>query len=518
MKKLVFYPILFSINPILLLYSVNINNISPTQLSPGIFISALVALLLLFLVNLIIKDIHRAGFIVFILALWFYYYMTFQGWVSNVHIGSISIGLHWITLAIWSSVLSFMISKWFWRRITQPEYITLYLNLVCIVLVTFSIIRISMDLVPMYFYKQAVNNETQSTIQANNVTIKPDIYYIILDGYARADVLQELYNFDNSTLITELKNRGFFIASQSQSNYIQTALSLASSLNMQYFNINKTTHLKKGLIIGSLHESQSRELLEQLGYKYVAFSSGYPPTDITNANIYYSFPKIERAHDLEALLLFNSILGPFIGTNWVKIPITRFSTPQKRIDNIFNSLKNEVPLINGPKFVFAYIFAPHPPSIFNQNGPITPEAPFRMEGAFDYEGTFEQYGIGYVQELSYVNRRLIETVDGIISNSKIPPIIILQADHGPDAFLDWNSIENSCLKERFSILNAYYLPPKSSVQITEDINPINTFAVVLNAYFGTNITLLENRQFFGSWDNQSQFKDVSNISQTCNLH
>ncbi len=516
MKKLVLYPILFSVNPLLLLYVVNVSNLAFYQLSPLIFIAPLVALLLLLAINRLVKDGHRAGFIVFILALWFFYYVPVRIWVSNIHIGQLAIGSNWVILPAWSIIFLFIGSTWLWKRITHPETITLYLNLVCIVLVSFSLVRITLNLIPMYFIKPAVRQENQLPPQVINKADMPDIYYIILDGYARQDVLNDLYNYDNSTLVAALRDRGFYIASQSQSNYIQTALSLDSSLNMQYLSGHDGTRPNQGLIMGDIYRSKSRALFEQLGYKYVAFSTGYPPVDLTTADIYIKYAQIKRAYDLEALLMLNSTLAPFIDLNWIRVPITRFSTPQKRIDSIFNSLKDDVPQIDGPKFVFGYIFAPHPPSVFDRNGPITPDATFIMEGAFTYQGTIQQYVNSYIPELIYINQRLIETIDGILTNSKTPPVIIIQADHGPDAYLDWKSLGNTCLKERFSILNAYYFPGQTSNHLSEDINPVNTFAVLFNTYFGTNFKLQENHQYFATWENQFPFDEVTDISQTCN--
>src|SRR5207244_7041298 len=67
--------------------------------------------------------------------------------------------------------------------------------------------------------------------QENN---KPDIYYIILDGYGRQDVLKDLYGFDNSDFIQFLQSRGFYVADQARANYCSTVPSLASSLNRTY--------------------------------------------------------------------------------------------------------------------------------------------------------------------------------------------------------------------------------------------------------------------------------------------
>ena len=44
------------------------------------------------------------------------------------------------------------------------------------------------------------------------ISSHPDIYYIILDGYARSDVMQELFNFDNTGFLERLRHKGFFVA------------------------------------------------------------------------------------------------------------------------------------------------------------------------------------------------------------------------------------------------------------------------------------------------------------------
>ena len=62
---------------------------------------------------------------------------------------------------------------------------------------------------------------------------RPDIYYIILDGYGRLDALGE---FDNTDFLKELERRGFFVAADATSNYKNSIQSLASSLNFAYLD------------------------------------------------------------------------------------------------------------------------------------------------------------------------------------------------------------------------------------------------------------------------------------------
>jgi hypothetical protein len=55
--------------------------------------------------------------------------------------------------------------------------------------------------------RKSNNSQSGSTIAQT-----PDVYYIILDGYGRQDVLQREYGFDNSEFINALQSRAFYVA------------------------------------------------------------------------------------------------------------------------------------------------------------------------------------------------------------------------------------------------------------------------------------------------------------------
>jgi len=76
----------------------------------------------------------------------------------------------------------------------------------------------------------------ENLISATNIESFPDVYYIILDGYAGSKSLQMLLNYDNSEFIDFLTNKGFYVPSESFSNYKWTRHSIPSTLNMKYIN------------------------------------------------------------------------------------------------------------------------------------------------------------------------------------------------------------------------------------------------------------------------------------------
>ena len=83
------------------------------------------------------------------------------------------------------------------------------MNLIGIILVTMPIITIITH--PMSSNPKSSNTRTVSPIPVENDSSSPDIYYIILDAYARADYLKEYIQVDTSELLQGLKDRGFFI-------------------------------------------------------------------------------------------------------------------------------------------------------------------------------------------------------------------------------------------------------------------------------------------------------------------
>jgi hypothetical protein len=173
-----------------------------------------------------------------------------------------------------------------------------------------------------------------------------------------------------------------------------------------------------------------------------------------------------------------------------------------------------VPAFAGPKFVFAHILSPHPPFVFDETGnPTRQNFPFTLaDGNYNPLKT-DEYKDKYVKQLIFINQLILKTIDAILKNSSEPPIIILQADHGPGAYLDLTSSEASCFQERTSILNAIYLPDGKNDILYKTISPVNTFRYIFNNYFGTDLIYLPDRNYFSTWNNPYGFINVTEQSQ-----
>jgi hypothetical protein len=315
--------------------------------------------------------------------------------------------------------------------------------------------------------------------------------------YARADILDRAYQFDNSEFLSFLTEKGFYVADKSRSNYPHTTHSLASSLNLTYLDDvaaqvgERSTNFWPLIVM--IRNNKVMELLHNHGYTTMAFSTGYGFTEIRDADVYMQLPG-RPPSDFRITLTNLTPLAVF-----EKQRQDNFSREQVlyTIDHLSDATE-----IEPPTFVFAHVPAPHPPYVFGANGEPVPSRP---EEAYDYA----EYVEAYTNQVAFVNKRLQAEIDEILSQSSEPPIIVLQADHGANSTRYTNDIA-SFFPERMSIFNACYFPDQDYDTLYEDITPVNTFRVIFNAYFGTDYEMLEDRSYSSDyWNSPYLFRDVT---------
>lgn len=344
----------------------------------------------------------------------------------------------------------------------------------------------------------------------------PDIYYIVLDAYGRQDVLRAFYGHDNEPFLRALEARGFFVARRARPNYAQTVLSLASSLNMTY--LDRVARAQGGgaydvsFLTQMINNSAVTAFLRARGYRFVAITNEYSPTRVANADVLLEGgppPSGPRLTPFEGLLLDK--------TPFVALPRAQTALYDQHRDLVRAAFAHlsEVPRLPGPKFVYAHVFAPHPPFVFGSNGePITPNRPFTVGDASDFarrtDATRAQYRSGYVGQLQYVNRSVLAALDAIFARSARPPIVLLQGDHGPRMRMDWQSLENTDPREAFANLNAFFLPDgKAGKVFYQDISPVNSFRLLFNHQFGARFARLPDRSYYSTLRKPFQFTDVT---------
>ena len=120
----------------------------------------------------------------------------------------------------------------------------------------------------------ALNNRSEIVgFKIHDSIQKPDIFFIIFDEYASSASLKKYFGFDNAFTDSFFISNNFYIAPNAKSNYNSTPLSIAASLNLQYFNkhLEQDSTTTKSMLQGwySLKKSRLPDLLADNGYRVV---------------------------------------------------------------------------------------------------------------------------------------------------------------------------------------------------------------------------------------------------------
>jgi hypothetical protein len=186
LRKFPLYPILFSIFPVLSLAAYNIDEISWDAVFRPLFVSLFIGIFFFGLAKLIVRDWNRAAFAVLLVLFFFFIYGQVYNVLEDVTMRSLSLFRHRTLLPLFIIVL--LLSLVFvLRRGHRPS--PYWLNLLSIVLLVYPIFQIVSNVLQQWSAERALSgSDNRVTANAN----QPDIYYIILDAYGRADVLQDL--------------------------------------------------------------------------------------------------------------------------------------------------------------------------------------------------------------------------------------------------------------------------------------------------------------------------------------
>jgi hypothetical protein len=491
-----FHPIFFSMNPVLALLATNIAEVEMGVVARPLLLSVSFSLILLFLTWILFRDIQKAGLVTtFLLFLFFTYGHVYQMIELKELIG-INIGRHRYLVLLYGVVgISGMLL--ILKRMRKYVEATLILNLAGIFLVVLPVVQIT-----VFTYRISVGEDAATQLKEESLSSDmvlpddlPDIYYIVLDTYTRADALRRDFNFDNSYFIEALEELGFYVADCSRSNYSYTQGTITSVLNMDYIPDLRDDLDSLGLgmedIWVLMKQSLVRRKLEDVGYKTVAFETGYEWSQLHDADVYFSLGtnpyNLQMSNPFETMLIKST--AAIILTEspywWMSERMKAINFPYSMYvqtqQSILSQLR-ELPSIEAPKFVFAHVLIPHVPYVFDPEGNIRDD-PGYYGGSLAAPLSESYLMEGYTGEIRFINSMILEISAKIIHQSQPSPIIIVHGDHG---LRDEN---------RLQIFNAYYLPEGGNSLLYPNITPVNSFRVVFDTTFGTDYGLLVDESF-----------------------
>jgi hypothetical protein len=403
-----------------------------------------------------------------------------------------------------------------------------YLNIVAAVLILLSLIPIATYLLRGWSAAHSVRAsgpDAQNQPRLLDSPQRPDIYYIIMDAYSSNDHLMRGWGYDNSSFTDALEDRGFFVAYDSKTTYGATIVSLAASLNMRYFDdADKTAAASmpadRDYFSHLITDNEVARQLQSRGYTYVFMVSGFMGSSTiadTNTDFYPSGPRYFTAasrretqdeklfyeQPFTPLLLETTALRSYAETSATAQepegkPIT-FWKPEKTLMTWAEAEK--IPAMPAATFTIIHILKPHEPLAFRRDGSLIPYPYVR------YAQPHAEVEAAFFDQLEYVNERTLQMLDAIIAGSDVPPIIILQGDHGtvlgkPD------SVDGH--RTNFAIMNAYRIPQHPDCITDRSIIPINSFRALLNCSFGTDYPMLDAHYYAmpEGYDNLFDFVEI----------
>ncbi len=492
--------------PPVFLFSKNIYFSRFSEVASPLVLIFFATLFIWFSIFFLIKNIEKTSLATSMVVLLFFAFnqiFTFSIKVIAKYMPTLGIEYGW---AVWFMLLIFLFALVV--HLSAKRVVKALLFLTNALLVAWIIMVVNIGFV--YATDRGVDIEQGSDnkdIAVNTIANLPDVYYIISDGHARSDILQEVYGVDNTEFIDFLKNNNFFIAEDSTANYSMTVLSVFASLNMEYIEPRTDGVAGMNNFIEKLRNSKVRSFFEDLGYSFISFSTGFSPTELVDADFYLISP--------DTLTEYQTVLLGMTPLDVLSVEVLEGIKAKSHSQRVLYSLKILPELANNPnpKFVFVHIVSPHPPFIFDKDGNfLTQRGFYSMNDGSDYRSTpgktKDDYVYGYSQQIQYFDKQLQKSLEGLLSNITRPSIIIVQSDHGPGSSFSFSSLEKSDLPERYSILNAYYFYDYDYSKLYSEITPVNSFRIILSQYFSNNQDIIEDKNFYSTSANPFDFVEL----------
>jgi len=307
----------------------------------------------------------------------------------------------------------------------------------------------------------------------------PDIYFVILDEYAAPSQMKSYFQYDMSPFVEYLAQKGFLVTEMNTESLATVAI-LDGRLNMEVKKRQDGTPSPSSLsdsLLESMNSINTQDeehmirlrnskvivYLKSIGYQFINMGSWFTQTrynQLADQNINcFGF---QFTDELSAIILNKSVL---------RLILINRHFHRKAVLDAFADLEN-MPVTDGkPKFIFAHIICPHGPYVFGANGEKLGLKPGESKDAKQL----------YIDQHIFISKKVKEFVDIKLSASQSTPVIIIQGDHG--ARMD--------MPHAHQVFSAVYVPDYKGKSWQDSISSVNTFRVLFNDVFGTNLEILK---------------------------
>ena len=495
------HPILFGIYPVLFLWSQNVGEVAPYDIGDAFWLTLFGALVTTAVVAAVFRDRRRGALVVAPILLGALVY----GHIAELGVRSDIQNFAWLAIVIAAMVGAVKLSRhWLARLDTALLRIATILVVVSLVTIVPTEVEEALTPDPVVAAGRILPGATTAPTR--------DVYWIVLDRYGSDRSFEAEYGVSNP-FTPWLRERGFEVLDDSHANYVATALSMSTTLNMtpldELASEVPTGSRSYAPTYSALQGSLVVRQFQALGYRYLHLGSWWNPTRTDAA--------ADRNYNADGVSDFTSVL---VETSVWPVALEAFGETEEPVPSeSAKHLKHNTYALDqlerirgesGPKFVLAHILLPHPPYVFDRDGRYIPP---------EEQATLDEHDLWH-RQLDYTNSRLQRFLEPLLALPEDRrPIIILQADEGPwparygkDKYeFDWNEATADELEAKFGILNAWYVPGDTDLRLRPSQTAINTFPILFEQYFGIDDypELPDRVSASGGWNRPYQLIDVT---------
>jgi hypothetical protein len=514
---------LFAAYAVLFLYAENVDITGFHEAWPALVLAIAGAAAALVLTSLAMRDVGAGAVLATVLVLLFFFATApIKGLVANLHpppalegvITGGSLGLEFLLVSLVAVLGTVQLIR---RARDRLPAINSALTVAAVVLLIFPLTT----LITLGANAKVLYTGGPSGLLAQR---KPnrDVYYIILDRYGTNAALKFAFDVPSNDLPGWLEQQGFFVGAEARANYDRTGLSVPATLSLNYIDgiveaLGPTSTDYESVFEMTQDHKVGRFLKEQ-GYEYIHLGNWFGP--LSHIRIADQNLRPGGLSEFEATLYDETALPAVGAVATLQAPIPVIELLQYDSARYQFATLGQLADQPGPKFVFAHVLLPHDPLVFQEDGSFYTSA---ERGDLSENGRL-------LAQLTYLNGQVKQLVTKLLDRPESGrPIIVIQADEGPQPLryrqqqkaFDWTTASVDEVRAKFGILNAFYLPPDPAVAADApepypSISSVNTFRLIFDRYFGTNVGFLPDRSYVarlvGHPFDQMEITDVLNAA------
>ena len=276
-----------------------------------------------------------------------------------------------------------------------------------------------------------VSISTAPRATASAATDGPNVYVLLLDGYPRQDSLNDAFGFDNEPFLQELEANGFAVNRDAETEFVRTELTLSSMTlpdrselkTYQYDLRERATVARRDVRRERLVDTPVMDGLRDLGYRLIYVPS---PVTFTDWAGWDERRDPGTPTDYESIVIQRTPLRFLLG-GWL------LDEARERVSDSLDNWRAG----NGKSFVFAHVQAPHPPFLWDDDGPVSEPLPcwYAVE-CYLYNGfprdlrlTEAEYSAMVGGQVASLNEQVLRATERLIHDDP-SAVIVIFSDHG----------------------------------------------------------------------------------------